>query len=64
MPKGIIENESQWNAFVKREHLDEHKIVPIRRAHLHGWKRFALITLRIYIISILIIVILGFLNII
>lgn len=63
MSKGKIENERQWNAFVKREHLDEHKAIQIRRAHLHGWKRFALIMLRIYIISILIIVLLGLLNI-
>ena len=61
---GFIKNEKDWENFLKREKLKDYSKIPVKRAKVGGWVKFAFIFLRIYIVIMLVLIILGFLNII
>jgi len=58
----FIKTEEDWKRFVKREKLVDYSKIPVKRAHMNGWVKFAFVFLRIYIIIMLAIIVLGFLH--
>ncbi len=60
----FIKDEKDWDNFIKREKLKDYSKIPVKRAHVKGWVKFAFIFLRIYIVIMLVLIVLGFLNII
>ena len=61
---GFIKDEKDWDNFIKREKLKDYSKMLVKRAHVKGWVKFAFIFLRIYIMIMLVLIVLGFLNII
>ena len=61
---GFIKNEKDWENFLKKEKLKDYSKIPVKRAKVNGWVKFAFVFLRIYIVIMLMLIILGFLNII
>ncbi|MCL4404720.1 hypothetical protein M1583_01890 [Candidatus Marsarchaeota archaeon] len=61
---GFIKNEKDWENFLEKEKLKDYSKIPVKRARISGWVKFAFVFLRIYIIIMLVLIILGFLNVI
>jgi hypothetical protein len=61
---GFIKNKKDWDNFLKKEKLKDYSKIPVKRAHVNGWVKFAFVFLRIYIVIMLALIVLGFLNII
>ncbi|MCL4388000.1 hypothetical protein M1567_02510 [Candidatus Marsarchaeota archaeon] len=61
---GFIKNDKDWENFLKKEKLKDYSKIPVKRAKVSGWVKFAFVFLRIYIVIMLVLIILGFLNII
>ena len=61
---GFIKNEKDWENFLKREKLKDYSKIPVKRAKVGGWVKFAFVFLSIYIVIMLVLIVLGFLNII
>ncbi len=52
--------EKYWENFVKEEGLLDYNKIPLQRAEISGWVKFAFWFLRIYIVVMVVLVIIGF----
>jgi hypothetical protein len=58
--QGSADLEKYWENFVKEEGLLDFNKIPLHRAEIGGWVKFAFWFLRIYIVVMVILVIIGF----
>ncbi len=61
---GFIRNDAEWENFLKREKIRDYSKIPVPRARIKGWIKIAFFLLEIYISTMVVLVILGFLHII
>jgi len=52
--------EDDWDNFVQEEGLIDYNKIPLKRAEIKGWVKFAFWFLRIYIIIMIVLVVIGF----
>ena len=60
----IIKNKKEWNNFIKNEHLELHTAINVQQVKLKKYQAVVLLLLRVYIVSILILLALDFFHII
>lgn len=55
-----IDLDEDWEDFIKDEGLLDYNKIPLQRAEIKGWIKWAFWFLRIYIVVMIIMVIIGF----
>lgn len=58
----FIKDEHEWEEFVKREKLRDYSQLHVPKARMRGGIKLLMLLLRIYIIVMVILIVLGFLN--